>query len=109
MEIKDIIQKNLKSGQTLRNWTPKNDYFGDDIIITKIDDSGVSFEAPNKKKNTSTKGKVSYSSIEQVYSFWDKIKNKEISRTQYTNEGIKSRSTRYILDILKELDVQHLI
>lgn len=109
MDIKTIIQDNLKEGQVLKNWTPKKQYFGDDIIITKIDNSGVSFNAPNFKKKSVTKGTVSYNAIEQVYSFWDKIRSGEISRTQYTNEGIKSHSTRYILDILKELDNQGVI
>ena len=104
MDIKEIIQDNLKPGTVLKNWTPKNKYFGDDIIITKIDNSGVCFDAPNTQKKTITKGCVSYYSIEQLYSSWDKIKRGTLSRTQYTNEGIKSHSTRYILDILKELD-----
>ena len=109
MDLKRIIQENIKEGQVLKNWTPKRNYFGDAITITKIDNSGICFDAPNSKKRTITKGSVSYYAIEQIYSFWDKIKSGTLTRTQYTNEGIKSHSTRYILDILKELDNQGLI
>ena len=109
MDITEIIKANLKVGQTLKNWTPLNGYKGNNIIITKIDDSSISFDAPTDIKGKVTKASVSYSEINQVYKFWDKIKNGAITRIQYTNEGIKSRKTRYILDILKELDNQHLI
>lgn len=109
MDITEIIKANLKVGQTLKNWTPLNGYKGNNIIITKIDDNNISFDAPTNIKGKTTKAFVSYFEIKQVYNFWDKIKSGVITRTQYTNEGIKSRKTRYILDILKELDNQHLI
>lgn len=110
MEIKKIIEDNLKIGQILKNWTPKNGYIGDDILITGINDSGVDFEAPNSKTKRVTKGTVYYSSINQLYEMWNDIKTGRIIRSQYTNCGAKSNTqTRYCLDILKELDDKGLI
>lgn len=110
MEIKQIIQNNLKIGQVLNNWTPLNGYKGDDIFITGIHEIGVDFEAPNSKTGKITKGTVFYSSINQLYEMWDDIKSGRIVRSQYTNCGSKSNTqTRYCLNILKELDNQGLI
>lgn len=110
MEIKKIIENNLKISEPIKNWTPKNGYKGDDIFITAFKDNGVDFEAPNSKTGKITKGTVFYSSINQLYEMWDDIKSGNILRSQYTNCGSKSNTqTRYCLDILKELDNKGLI
>lgn len=110
MDIKKIIQDNLKVGQTLKNWTPLNGYKGDDIIITKIDSKSIDFEAPNSKKPKSTKVSVPYSAIIQIYEIWEDIKSQKIKRSEYAHSNEKpNHFTRYCLDVLKELDNLNLI
>ncbi len=109
MDIKKIIQDNLKPGKELKNWTPLRGYNGDNIIITKVDNNSIDFDAPSSKKKTITKASVPYSAIIQIYDLWEDIKSGKLSRTQYTNSGIKNHFTRYCLDILKELENEGLI
>ncbi len=110
MDIKKIIQDNLKVGQTLKNWTPLNGYKGDDIIITKIDSKSIDFEAPNPKKPEPTKVSVPYSAIIQIYEIWEDIKSQKIKRSEYAHSNEKpNHFTRYCLDVLKELDNLNLI
>ncbi len=110
MDLKKIIQNNLKVGQVLKNWTPLNEYKGEDIIITKIDSSSIDLEAPNPKRPKPTMVSVPYSAIIQIYEIWEDIKSQKIKRTEYTHSEEKpNHFTRYCLDILKELDNQGLI
>lgn len=105
MDIVKTIKQNITPEQIIKNWTPLNGYKGDDIIIKRITDSGIEFEAPNTIMKTTTRGSVPYSAIEQIYELWPDIKSGKIKRNEYTNSGIKpNHYTRYCLNILKELD-----
>lgn len=102
-EIRKHIIANIHEGDVLKNWTPKHGYTGNDLTVLSVDSNTgkITIDLPGSKKGEVT---VSVSEILPIYNLWDKIKSEEITRTQYTNEGIKSQKTRYILNILKYLE-----
>ena len=103
IDLKKIIIMHISKGTTLKNWTPRHNYTGNDLTVLSVDkDSGkITIDLPTSKYK---KVDVTVSDISQLYHFWNQIKSGDITRTQYTNTGIKSRKTRYILNILKYLE-----
>lgn len=87
------IKGQLKIGEVIKNWTPVNGYFGNDVIITSINNDSITIQTKSAKP-PQLLIKNEFYEIWEVWPFYisGKIKRNELRANRF--------HTTYIIDIL---------
>jgi hypothetical protein len=90
----EYLQKNLKVGTEIRNWTADKGFLDDSMTIKSVTNLAIDVETPNAKYVQS----VPRENFETVFKVWEEYKAKSIRRHDIRD---MTRFSKYILSILK--------
>ncbi len=97
VEFKNIwnyLQRKLKPGTKIPNWSAYRGYLGDSMTITKVGETSIEIDAP-KAKNLQH---VSKEDFVKVWSVWKDYKTQKVKRYELRN---MTRFSKYVISILK--------
>ena len=87
------IKDQLKIGDVIKNWTPVNGYFGNDVLISSVNKDSITIQTKSAKHPQLLK-KYEFNEIWEV---WSSYISGEIKRNEL---GANRFHTTYIIDIL---------
>lgn len=87
------IQKNLKPGTSIKNWTMLKGYLGDTMKIMGVRGGYIEVDAPN----ANTTQHISKEEFEKVWDIWPDYKGGKFPRYQIRD---MTRFSKYIISIL---------
>jgi hypothetical protein len=90
----DYLQSNLEPGTQIRNWTVLKDYFGDDMIIVKVNPNHIDVDPP-QAKNLQVVPKKDFG---KVWDVWSNYKRRITLRKELAE---MTRYSKYIISILR--------
>lgn len=99
-EFQDVwkqLQKHLRSGMVIRNWTVLKDYFGEDFKITLVDQDAIQVDAPGANNIQI----VPKGDFEAVWEIWTEYLYNDFSRQEMRD---MTRFSKYIISILHWYD-----
>ena len=74
--IWNFLQRRMKSGTVVSNWTAYNGYLGDNMTVVNISNNAIEVKAP-KAKNIQNVPKKDF---QKVWAIWSDYKNGKIKR-----------------------------
>jgi len=89
----EYLQKNLKAGTVIKNWTVDKGYLNDAMIIKALTTSAIYVETPNAKYVQS----VPKEDFERVFEVWEDYKVKNFKRSEVRDI---TRYSKYIISII---------
>ena len=91
------LQKRLKKGTVVKNWTAYSGYLGDSMIITNVSGTSIEINAP-KALNLQD---VPKNDFEKVWGVWKDYKNLKVKRYELRD---MTRFSKYIISLLYWLE-----
>lgn len=88
-----FLQRKLKSGAVVQNWTADKGYLGDDMTVINVSRNSVTVKAP-KAQNLQNVPKEDFG---KVWKVWAGYKNQNIRRYELRD---MTRFSKYIISIL---------
>ncbi|MBA4421302.1 MAG: hypothetical protein C0391_09155 [Anaerolinea sp.] len=93
----DTLQKKLKPGINIRNWTILKGYLGDSFQLSHVDQNEIVIQSPKAKSLQ----RISRDEFEKIAEIWPAYKAGCVQRQQIREMTFHSK---YILSILHWLD-----
>jgi len=92
--IWNLVQRKLKPGTEIPNWTAYRGYLGDKMTVIGVQENSIEVETP-KARNVLhvTKG-----DFEKVWAVWSDYKIQKVKRYELRN---MTRFSKYVISILK--------
>ena len=90
----NYIQKNLKNGTTINNWTKDKQYLGDQFTIYNVASTQVAIDTPGATNIQY----VPQNDFEDVYNIWQQYVSSTHRRYQIRDN---THFSKYIISILK--------
>jgi len=92
--IWDVLQRRLKPGTEIQNWTAYRGYLDDSMTINDIQENSIEVETP-KAKNIQHVPKEDF---KNVWSVWSDYKIQKVKRYELRD---MTRFSKYVISILK--------
>ncbi len=93
------LQNNLKSGQTIKNWSVLHGYLGRTTTVVEVCSDYIKVDPPNAK-NIQV---VPREDFEKLWEDWPAYKGGKVPRTTFPE---KTRFVTYVISILHYYDVE---
>jgi len=95
--VSDYLQKHLRTGTTLKNWTAFKGYLGDTMTVVGMRENYIEIDAPNAICVQSVPKK----DFESVWEVWVDYKRQKVKRQELTP---MTRFSKYVISILHWYD-----
>jgi len=92
------IKSQLKIGDLIKNWTPLNGYFGNDVVIHNVNNDSITIQTKSAKYPQQLMKKE----FKEIWEIWSSYISGKIKRSELRANRFH---TTYIIDILHWYEV----